>query len=335
MNQDFLESISSTSEFISESKILTSIYKHDKNVIIYVKDKALIQSYWFFLKKEIELVSYTEFAYIELDSYGKINKKILNEKLNNSRALINYMDTNYKDKEGYFFVTYRDGIYFLYHDGKLDENIKSMLATTKEMEEALQTKKTVEELEEIFSEFAAYCKSNKEIKEYLLSENNKIKSIIKEQELRNCLIEFIKKRVSGVVQQELCTDLYNDEESVDIFINGQDKKAIVEVKFAFDKEYYDGNLNYNFKDKTKAGLSQLNKYLNHLLMNCGQVIHYAYLYMFLALNKEIAVVKEEQENIYQSLHSNFSSAFNSSFKKIVVNDLRECLIDSNHIVFKS
>lgn len=332
VDSNFLDTISEISSFTNESSMLQSIYGLQKNVILYVNDKRILSKYWLKIKKFIVMIPYTDFVFIELDVLGSINQKKLNFNGDVNIELINYMNNNFKDSIGYYFVAHREGIHFLYRNGEIDRNVESVLETKVKMEKLLQTKFPLEKIEDVFYEFSAYCKSSA-AKDFFVSENNKIKASIKEQELRNCLMNYLNKNINGTARQEFCTDSTNDEESVDICISDTKQTAIIEVKFAFSKKFYEGMTFYNYLNRTELGLSQLNRYLNNLHKD-KIIVDYAYLYMYVALEENIDQVKMKQEDKLADVRTKFTPIFNSSFKKIITHNLTECINDTDSIVIK-
>ena len=181
------------------------------------------------------------------------------------------------------------------------------------------------DLREVFENFYSACKYQKGFYEYCFENGRMIKAEIKEQELRNLLMKYLNQKVKGDVQSEFCTDYYNDEESVDIYLNDGIERAIIEVKFSFEKKYYLGSTYYNFGKRVGAGMSQLDKYAKHLAKDKRQV-DYGYVYMFYCNDMTEEQVKQEISDQQNELRENLSPDFYSIYKSTITNNMLQWAI---------
>ena len=278
-NSDFIQQASASSPFLSESKIISQISNMGKAVIISMDNLLYFQEYYLDIRGLIERAKVSNFLWITINSDGTYTKEELgNPKELNPSTIINIVEEKLKTYKGHSFIV-NDGIEFLYSDGKINEEVDSCLEKNKKMQERLKILHPVSELNEVFEHFKINCIHKKEYYDECFSHNKVIKKEVREQELRNILMKYLQNNMRGEVSVEFCTDYFNDEESVDIYLNDGSQRAIIEVKFSFEKKYYEGKTCYNIFTRIEDGINQLNKYAIHLAKD-SRLVDYGYLYMF-------------------------------------------------------
>lgn len=261
---------------------------------------------------------------IKLGENGIKSQSILGDGCINELEFHNLVDRKFKSYSGYCFIV-NAGISYMMYNGEIDSTIEGCLEKTKTMQQLLKTKKNVCDLREVFENFYSACKYHKSYYEYCFDTNGLIKAEIKEQELRNLLQGYLNENVKGDVQTEFCTDYYNDEESVDIYLNDGIHRAIIEVKFSFSKAYYNGSTHYCFITRIGDGMIQLDKYARHLAQGKRQV-DFGYVYMFYCNDMTDQNVEQNIQIEYESLKPSLSSDFHSIYKSTITNNLRNWAI---------
>ena len=319
MDNDFLEKAKNSSSLISEQKILEYLSNMDKAVIITLDKLEYFQANLLDIKRKIEKLARSNIYHISIGKNGIEEEKRLESREINDLKFHNLVDRMVKEYEGYCFIV-NSGIYYMMYNGEIDSTLESSLATTKAMQRLLNTKKNVSDLLEVFENFYSACKYQKYYSEYCFDKDRKIKAEIKEQELRNLLQDYLNENVKGEVQTEFCTDYYNDEESVDIYLNDGVQRDIIEVKFSFEKEFYKGKTNYSFDKRVGDGMKQLDKYALHLAQGKRQV-DFGYVYMFYCKRLTEEEVREKIESKYEELKEYLSKEFFSIYKDTITNNL--------------
>ena len=320
MNNDFLKKAKNSTSLISEQKILEYLSGMHKAVVITLDDLEYFQANLLEIKLAIERAACSDIHHFSVGANGIEARNVIGQSCINEIEFHNLMDQKFRDYEGYCFIV-NAGIFYMMHHGEIDSSLESSLATTKAMQKLLNTKKNVGNLKEVFENFYSACKYQRYYYEYCFGSDGKIKAEIKEQELRNLLREYLDANVKGEVLTEFCTDYYNDEESVDIYLNDGVQRAIVEVKFAFKAEYYNGGTYYSFSTRVGAGMKQLDKYARHLATGNRQV-DFGYVYMFYCNDFAIQDVEKKIEKKYVELESQMSADFFSIYKGTITNDLK-------------
>lgn len=169
--------------------------------------------------------------------------------------------------------------------------------------------------------FLSRASETKTYYDMCFNENGKVKAEIKEQELRNILLQYLNKNMQGEVAVEFCTSYVNDEESVDIYVNDGKQRAIIEVKFSLPEKYYEGATNYSLSQRVGDGIKQLDKYALHLAKD-ARLVDYGYVFVFYMsdlkteticnrIDKKVAEVMQESS---EELHSIFSGVETSDMK---------------------
>lgn len=320
MKTNFFDRAKNPSNLLSEQKILDKLSELDKAVVITMDNPDLFMKYFADIKATIEKLSRTEIFHLSITDKGIETKETLAERKMKEMEFHNLIDEKFKSHKGICFVV-NSGISFVLIDGKFDSDVGGSLQQFKTMQELLDTTKYISDLPEVFENFYSACKYRKTYFEECFDTSKKIKAEIKEQELRNILMRYLKSHVKGEVLTEFCTDYQNDEESVDIYIYDGRERAIIEVKFSFSKSYYLGSTYYSFETRIGDGLKQLDKYAIHLAKDNRQV-EYGFLYMFYRNDMTEDDVQQSIKNKYEELENVLSSHFQTIYKKTLVNDMK-------------
>lgn len=322
MNKDiFLAKATESSSFISESKILTQLAEMGKALIISMDDLSYFSMYYLQIKNVIEKVRQSQFHHIHVDCQGNCEVEDLGNRELEEYEIVNLVEERFKDYEGYCFVV-DSGMQYLYTEGKIDASVRSCLEKTRSMQKQLKLLKPVSCIKEVFAHFRVTCNYTKDYYDLCFDkESGKVKQEIKEQELRNILMHYLKKNMQGEVTVEFCTDYVNDEESVDIYINDGNQRAIIEVKFSIPKKYYEGKTNYSIAGRTGDGIKQLDKYAKHLAKD-SRLVDYGYVYMFYISDMKRETVIQHIINKSDEVMSNVSNELQSIFAGVEINDMK-------------
>lgn len=322
MNKDsFLSRASESNSFISESKIVTSLAEMEKSIIISMEKLSYFSMYYMQMKEVIENAKKAQLHHINITSEGICEVNDLGNREMSETDIINLVAEKFKDYSGYCFVV-DSGMQYLYVDGKMDGSIKSCLEKTKSMQQQLELLKPVSSIREVFAHFRVTCDYTKTYYNLCFNENGKVKAEIKEQELRNILLQYLNKNMQGEVAVEFCTSYVNDEESVDIYVNDGKQRAIIEVKFSLPKKYYEGATNYSLSQRVGDGIKQLDKYALHLAKD-ARLVDYGYVFVFYIsdlkretickhIDKKVGEVMQETS---EQLHSIFARVETSDMKR--------------------
>ena len=209
-NRDFIQQASKSSPFLSESKILSQIASMGKAVIISMNDLLYFQKYYLNIKELIERSKMSNFLWITINSDGShIEKQLGNPKDINQATIINIVEEKLKTYKGHSFIV-NDGIEFLYSYGKINEELDSCLEKNKKMQEKLKILYPVSELNKVFEHFKINCRYEREYYDECFSHDKVIKKEVREQELRNILMKYLKNCMRGEISVEFCTDYLND-----------------------------------------------------------------------------------------------------------------------------
>lgn len=320
MNKElFFAKAASSNSFISESKILSQLADMKKAVIICMDDTQYFVEYFMNIKSAIEKLKMANFYKIEVQDSGELQIENLGIRKDREAEILNFVEERFKEYKGYCFVV-DSGMQYLYSNGKIDEDIKSCLEKTKSMQKRLEVLKPVSSVREVFAHFIVECKYQKKYYEKCFNKEGMVKKEIKEQELRNILMQYLKKNMQGEVSVEFCTDYTNDEESVDIYLNDGDQRAIIEVKFSLSKKYYEGATNYNIAKRVGDGIKQLDKYAIHLSKD-ARLVDYGYVYMFYMNDMEEDTLRKNIDDKVKEVMDSASSDLHSIFAGVQTNDM--------------
>ncbi len=323
MNKDlFLSKSKETHCFISESKILSQLAESKKAVIISMEKLEYFTSFFRSIKEEISELKQSQLHHIAIADNGECsvddwgNKDVISES-----QILNMVTEKFKGYRGYCFIV-NEGMQCLFVDGKLDESIKNCFQRTRTMQERLGVLYSVSSIKEVFGHFNVECVHKKDNYNMCFDEKTgRVKAEIKEQELRNILLQYLKKNMRGDVSVEFCTDYSNDEESVDIYIHDGCQRAIIEVKFALAKKYYAGATYYSIKTRTKDGIKQLDKYARHLAKD-GRLVDFGYVYMFYITDMKKETIISHINSAKEEMLRKLSSELKSIFDDVVMNDMK-------------
>ena len=279
MDDGFLQ-VAETDKLISlcsENKIFEILDRLKKAVIIHTLSLDFIQKQLDSLKQRIQVQKNSQ-----IDLYEISRDSISVENLGNSSVseaqIVNMLRKIPDYDKGYVFVIC-DGVKLFMLNGDFNESIKTCFMKTKTMNDMLGNYEPVSNLGKIFDLFQVECKHGTYSDLVFLKKSKMIDGNVREQELRNILMKFLIKKVKGPVLPEFCTDYEGDEESVDIYLDDAVNTAIIEVKFAFSKRYYEGGTHYSPKSRITMGHKQLDKYATHLAKD-QRHIDYGYLYFY-------------------------------------------------------
>ena len=322
MNKDlFLSKASETNCCISESKILSQLAGLGKAVIISMDHLEYFSLYFLTIKEEIAKLKQSQLYHIEIVNDGQYSINSLGDRNVNESQIINMVTERFKDYKGYCFIV-DAGMQYLFVNGKVDENINSCFQKTRTMQAKLDVLKPISGIREVFAHFIVECvykKDNYNICFDYLS--GKVKAEIKEQDLRNILLQYLEKNMRGEVSVEFCTDYLNDEESVDIYIYDGCQRAIIEVKFSLPEKYYAGSTHYSITARTGDGIKQLDKYARHLAKD-GRLVDFGYVYMFYMSDVKKETLMSRIDNKTNELLRGLSDELNSIFDGVEMNDMK-------------
>ena len=317
--EKFLERASKTESVISETKLLDIFAKRNKVVVICTQSNLSIIEKLDELLAEILVLPIAKIHCIDINESEFTSKEIALSKISDSEFINMVLDIS-REKNCIVYAV-NEGIKLIAQNGKINTEVEACLAKTKTMQDQLNLLKPISELKEVFETFNLEC----QYQEYYYSEcfnsNGKIKAEIKEQKLRNILLEFLKNKMKGEVSIEYCTSIIRDEESVDIYLNDGQEQAIIEVKFSFLKSIYEGKSNYKLQAKCLLGIKQLDRYAKHLQED-SRLVEYGFIYMFF----HNANNEQERLDVETYIHNfvnskTLSDAFYSIYQKIVFNNL--------------
>ena len=299
MNKDlFLSKASETNCFISESKILSQLAGLGKAVIISMDHLEYFSLYFLTIKEEIAKLKQSQLYHIEIVNDGQYSINSLGDRNVNESQIINMVTERFKDYKGYCFIV-DAGMQYLFVNGKVDENINSCFQKTRTMQAKLDVLKPISGIREVFAHFIVECvykKDNYNICFDYLS--GKVKAEIKEQDLRNILLQYL-----------------------DIYIYDGCQRAIIEVKFSLPEKYYAGSTHYSITARTGDGIKQLDKYARHLAKD-GRLVDFGYVYMFYMSDVKKETLMSRIDNKTNELLRGLSDELNSIFDGVEMNDMK-------------
>lgn len=322
MNKDlFLSKASETNCFISESKILCQLAGLGKAVIISMDKLEYFTLNFLRIKEEIAKLKQSQLYHIEITNDGHYSINSLGNRNINESQIINMVTEKFKHYKGYCFIV-DAGMQYLFVDGKVDESINSCFQKTKTMQEKLDVLKPISRIREVFAHFIIECIYKKDNYDLCFdASSGKVKAEIKEQDLRNILLQYLAKNMRGDVSVEFCTDYSNDEESVDIYIYDGSQRAIIEVKFSLPIKYYEGSTHYNITTRTGDGMKQLDKYARHLAKD-GRLVDFGYVYMFYMSDMKKKTLKSHIDRKINEMLRELSDELNTIFDGVEINDMK-------------
>ena len=317
--EKFLQRASKTESVISETKLLDILAEHNKVVVICTQSNLSITEKLDELLSEILVLPIAKIHCIDINESEFTSKEIALSKISDSEFINMVLDIS-REKNCIVYAV-NEGIKLIAQNGKINTEVDACLAKTKTMQEQLNLLKPISELKEVFETFNLEC----QYQEYYCSEcfnsNGKIKAEIKEQKLRNILLEFLKNKMKGEVSIEYCTSIIRDEESVDIYLNDGQEQAIIEVKFSFLRSIYEGKSFYKLQNKCLQGIKQLDRYAKHLQEE-NRLVEYGFIYMFFHNANNEQELLDVETHIHNYVNGKtLSDAFYSIYQQIIFNNL--------------
>ncbi|HFI0622502.1 TPA: hypothetical protein ACGO3V_002031 [Streptococcus suis] len=316
----FLTRAPKASEVISESKLLDIFSQFNKAIILNCQSFEDIINSMDELVATISKLPQAKINYIlvnpnkVLHINSEVDKNISGVDFNN--LVLDKSCTDACISLGVF-----EGIKVIAENGRFTKEVELCLEKTKTMQDKLNVLKPVSGLKEVFDTFMVECKHQKSYYDKCFSASGKIKAEIKEQELRNILLEYLQKNIKGEIFPEYCTSYKKDEESVDIYLNDGVERAIIEVKFSFTKEWYEGKSFYRLEEKSLLGIEQLNRYAIHLKKD-GRLPEYGFVYVFYHNGNDKKLKLEAESAVNNKIYSGeLSEEFYSIYQKLVFNNL--------------
>lgn len=329
LNDNFLDSVNFISENQAEYSILSDLYSECKNMIFVLElpELSKIKYYYSNVVKFInDNYKSFELSKFSLDSSGTLASEVLRSRAGSSLEdveLFNIaIDITNKNKS-YVLVRAR-GALVLIHNGKFDHEFKNVFADKQALIELDNKKRNIDQLELVFENFHSERKYSG--CDYIT--HTKVKDSVSEQQLRNHLINYLRKATKLHVVTELCTSQEEDEESVDIgVIDSNNEVAIIEVKYFVAKGFFiDPNKSAYAKSRFKDGYDQLNRYCIHLNKD-NYKLHSAYLYMFYAHTDSIDKIYESSKTYLEDFRANKEKGCSEYFKRHYKNTICDNMID--------
>lgn len=329
MNDNFLDSVNFISENQAEYSILSDLYSECENMIFIFellelsKIKYCYSDVVKFINDHYKSFELNKFS---LDSKGKITAETLLNKGGSSlkdEELFNIAIEITNMNNSYVLVRAR-GALVLINNGKFDHEFKNIFADKQALIELDSKKRNIDQLELVFENFHSERKYSG--CDYI--DDTKVKNSVTEQQLRNHLINYLRKVTKLHVVTELCTSQKEDEESVDIgVIDSDNEVAIIEVKYFVAKGFFvDPNKYAYAKSRFKDGYNQLDRYCVHLNQDSYK-LHSAFLYMFYAHTDSIDKIYKSAESYLKAFCSDKDSKCSDHFKHHYKNTICDNMVD--------
>ena len=328
-NDNFLDSVNFISENQAEYSILSDLYLECENKI-FIFELSELNKIKFFYSDVVKYINSNyksfELSKFSLSSNGDLNNEILQNKAGSSikdEELFN-MAIEITNKNNNYVLVRAKGALVLIHNGKFDHEFKNIFADKQALIEFDSKKRNIDQLELVFENFHSERKYSG--CDYI--DGTKVKNSVTEQQLRNHLINYLKKATKLHVVTELCTSQEEDEESVDIgVIDSNNEVAIIEVKYFVEKGFFiDPNKKAYSKARFKDGYQQLNRYCIHLNRDSYK-LHSAFLYMFYAHSDLIDKICEVSEGYLNDFITNKDSECSEHFKHHYKATISDNMID--------
>lgn len=317
--EKFLERASKTESVISESKLLDIFAEHNKVVVICTQSNLSITEQLDELLAEIRVLPFANIHCIDINDSEFTFEEIASRKISDSE-FINMVLEIYRQKNCTVYAI-NEGIKLIAQNGEINTEVKVCLAKTRTMQDQLNLLKPISDLKEVFETFNIECRYQEYYYNKCFNSQGKIKADIKEQELRNILLEFLRNKMKGEVSIEYCTSITRDEESVDIYLNDGQERAIIEVKFSFLKSIYEGKSYYKLQNKCQLGIDQLDRYAKHLQEE-NRLVEYGFIYMFFHNANNEQELLDVETHIHNYVNGKtLSDAFYSIYQQIIFNNL--------------
>jgi len=322
IKNDFLKMAEDSSiSFLSEAKLIELLQKFDKAIILSSDSLIHIQTVYSKMKKEIEIQKASLMIHYHVDPDCTFSQKEVAKSSIPETNVLNILNDLFGYKYmGFVFVVY-NGFRCLIHNGRYSNEVNACLMRRESMNEQLNVLNPVSKLLSVFGYFLVDCEQGKYYAE-CFGQDRKVKSDIYEQDLRNLLYRYLREKMKGLVQPEYCTSIFNDEESVDIHIYDGNESALVEVKFAFSKDYYAGKTFYCLKDRARKGYEQLNRYAMHLEKDSRRT-EYGHMYIFHMLDRTEEQVYSDVNDVFNSMDNELSPEFYTIYHGTQYNNMHK------------
>ncbi|WP_314830844.1 hypothetical protein [uncultured Streptococcus sp.] len=317
--EKFLERASKTESVTSESKLLDIFAEYSKVVVICTQSSLSITEQLDELLAEIRFLPIAKIHCIDINESEFTSKEIALRKISDPEFINMVLEIS--RKKNCIVYAVNEGIKLIAQNGVINTEVEACLAKTKTMQDQLNLLKPISELKEVFETFNVECQYKEYYYNKCFNSRGKIKAEIKEQELRNILLEFLRNKMKGEVSIEYCTSIIRDEESVDIYLNDGQEQAIIEVKFSFLRSIYEGKSYYKLQDKCLLGIEQLDRYAKHLQED-NRIVEYGFVYMFFHNANNEQELLDVETHIHNYVDGKtLSDAFYSIYQKIIFNNL--------------
>lgn len=332
-SNDFLNSF--INENTAEYNILYALKSQcgEKNFLLQIKNISEIKNL------SSEFLSYIETAYksYELslfsltDDYKFVSSRIINSDgdAENIEFLINEAQRISKENSSFILVNCNSNI-FLVHNGKIDTGFGGIIENKNALKQRNEEKLDINHLEEAFENYMSHKRYNGCSYVRKINGIPKVIDDIDERTLRNDLFSYLKKKTKLFVVPELCTSLFEDEESVDVaLVNENNEMAIIEVKFFIKNGFFVSESTdsmYSFV-RFKDGYNQLNRYCIHLDEDNNYNVRYAYLYMFYAHSDSFVDIKSKADSYCKEFLADFSYKETEKFRQHYKNTIFDNIVD--------
>lgn len=317
--EKFLERASKTESVISESKLLDIFAEHNKVVVICTQSNLSITEQLDELLAEIRVLPFANIHCIDINDSEFTFEEIASRKISDSEFINMVLEISRQKNCTVYAIN--EGIKLIAQNGEINTEVKVCLAKTRTMQDQLNLLKPISDLKEVFETFNIECRYQEYYYNKCFNSQGKIKADIKEQELRNILLEFLRNKMKGEVSIEYCTSITRDEESVDIYLNDGQERAIIEVKFSFLKSIYEGKSYYKLQNKCQLGIDQLDRYAKHLQEE-NRLVEYGFIYMFFHNANNEQELLDVETHIHNYVNGKtLSDAFYSIYQQIIFNNL--------------
>lgn len=323
MKRDFLEIAKEDKSvsLLSEVKIIELLQRYKKAVMLSSDSLENIQKAHQSIINAVMNQKTAMFVHYHVNNDYTIVDSILSESSITDAKMMNIAQKIAGDGyKGYIFVVDCE-LQYLFFNGQLREDIESILMRARTAKKQYDDLYPVSKLSIVLDHFLIDCKHGV-FYDDCFRHDGIIRCTIRERELRNILINYLRGKMQGEVPPEFCTDMEEDEESVDIGLYDGKETAIIEVKYAFDNKYYAGKTRYKLTDRAIKGYEQLNKYAIHLSKD-GRRVEYGYLYVFHITSKTETEIQVEVASVFESLKDRLSPEFISIYTETVYNDMHK------------
>jgi len=320
---DFMNSIDDISSYDAEFKILSEYFEiHSKQTFILkiskISDiKTCSDSIHEYINQTYK--NYDMRIYICED--GKISDRIIDPQICSKSIELHNFALNESTNGCHILLKTKDEFCLFYEQNYVVEFSNSLIVDKlyKEIDDKLFS---IDNLEDAILRYQTTRKAAE--KTIFLSQDGKIKSELDERMLRNHLYSFLKLNVRGIPIHELCTSLYNDEESVDISIHDKNNRVvIIEVKYIVEEKFYSsaaGKVIYSYT-RFRDGYRQLDKYCLHLETENNFNIHSSHLYMFFAHTCGYDMMMQKAGKYLEECRGDLSSSFNHAYRHTFLDDI--------------